>query len=120
MRVRCQKIVNPVTLEVEDRNPWISVGQEYVVLEILAVPGSYVHLRIHLDSPVPSVWDAAMFETVDRSIPSNWVVDVDREGQVSMGPDTWIRSGFWESYFDADEAALAVFERELAQILAES
>jgi hypothetical protein len=86
--------VNPATLEVEDRSRWISAGQEYVVLEVLAVPGGYVHLRIHLDWPTPSVWDSAMFETVDRSVPSNWVVDVDREGQLSMGPAAWIENGF--------------------------
>lgn len=120
MRVRCHKIVNPATLKVEDRSPWVSVGQEYVVLEVLALAGAYVHLRIHLDSSAPSLWDAAMFETVDRLVPSNWVVDVGRDGQLSMGPSAWAESGFWESYFDGDDEAIAVFERELSQILAES
>ena len=120
MRVVCQKIVNPATLEIEERNPWISVGREYVVLEILAVPGSYIHLRIDLDSSVSSVWDAAMFETIDQSVPSNWVVEIASDGQLSIGPARWIEAGFWERYFEGDELAIGIFEREVAQIRAES
>ncbi len=61
-----------------------------------------------------------MFETVDRSVPSNWVVDVKEGGLLSMRPAAWLERGFWERYFDDDAAAIAAYERELAVILAES
>jgi hypothetical protein len=114
------RIINPVTGAYEERRPSIRIGEEYVVLEVAASPGREVRLRLHLTSEVPSLWSSAMFETVDQSIPSNWVVDVANGGHMSMGPASWLEGGFWESYFDGEQPAVAVFEQELATILAES
>jgi hypothetical protein len=120
MRVRCLRIVNPVTRELEDRNASIKVGEEYVVLEVVASPGRYVRLRLHLAPGVPSLWDSEMFETVDRSIPSNWGVRVSGEGFVATGPMRWLVDGFWEGYFDDEPSAVSLFQDELAITLAES
>ena len=120
MRVRCLRIVNPVTRELEDRNASIKVGEEYVVLEVSASPRHDVLLRLHLAPDVPSLWDSTMFDTVDRPVPSNWGIRVSSEGFVSIGPKRWLVDGFWESYFDDEPSAVSLFQDELAVTLAES
>jgi hypothetical protein len=120
MRVRCLRIVNPVTHELEVRNASIKVGEEYVVLEVIASPRRHVQLRLNLAPDEPSLWDSEMFDTVDRSIPSNWGARVSGEGFLSIGPMRWLEDGFWEGYFDDEPSAVALFEDELAITLAES
>ncbi|TDC14649.1 hypothetical protein [Kribbella albertanoniae] len=108
-----------MTRELEEQNSSIEVGREYVVLEVLASPGRYVHLRLDLAPGVPSLWDAEMFETVDPGVPPNWVATIRDGGFLALGPARW-RDGFWERYFDDDPEAIVTFEAERTAIVGES
>lgn len=120
MKVRCVKIINPVTLKIETESHWVRIGQEYTVLEILGRPGGRISLRIHQGDEPPGVWHSEMFESTDSTVPSNWVAQVSDGGMLSLGPEPWLERGFWESYFDDEPEAVAAFEAARAVILHES
>jgi hypothetical protein len=46
-------------------------------------------------------------------------VGPDEGGVVHIGPESWQRPGFWERYYNDDPEAVAIYEREVKQMLAE-
>lgn len=122
MKVRCVKIINPVTGETEDTNPWVRKGKEYVVLEVVAAPGRHIDFRVVTDDDArtPGLHSAEMFESVSSRVPSNWVIQVEKGGVVTIGPERWLRRGFWEDYFDQKPDAIAVYAEELDRVVAEA
>jgi hypothetical protein len=61
-----------------------------------------------------------MFETVDSSIPPNWVVRVPERGGVDLEPARWLVDGFWQDFFDGVPEAEQIFDEELAIISGEA
>jgi hypothetical protein len=107
MKVRCLRIASPATGEELDKSSWLTVGREYVVLQIVALPGREVLLRLEGDKPgSPGLWESSLFETVDTGIPASWSAHVDEDGNLSIGPDAWRRQGFWDDFFDDDPEAV--------------
>jgi hypothetical protein len=97
----------------------MSIGTDYVVMEILAGRG---HTEFRVLNPASSydslgIWDAAMFEIVRDQIPRCWVADL-RDGLLTLAPPEWHQPGFWEDYFDGVPAAVATYARLRAEILA--
>jgi hypothetical protein len=110
-------IVSPTTGEAMATSPWLTVGREYDVLEIFAESERGVLLRIETDeSGTPGLWDASLFTTVSAEIPASWSAEVQADGSLTIGPDAWRRSGFWESYFDGDPGAVSVYNDALAHL----
>jgi len=120
MRVRCVQIISPVTREVVAEHPSVRVGREYTVLEVDARPGGNSSLRIHHADESPAIWDSAMFESADPTVPSVWVAQLSESGSLRLAPPGWLERGFWERYFDDEPDAVAIFEADLAAILRES
>jgi hypothetical protein len=90
-------------------SPWLTVGREYDVLEILADPGQRVLLRVETDeSGSPGLWGAGLFRTVSAQIPPSWSADIQDDGSVMLGAEGWRRPGFWERYYDGDPSAVGV------------
>lgn len=121
MRVVCRKIVSATTGEEVRTSPWLTVGREYVVLEMVAEPGGVVELRLLGDESEggPGLWDARLF-TVSSPAPSSaWTVAIHGDGAVRIGPAAWRRPGFWEAFFDGDRDAVAEFEEATEAMLAE-
>lgn len=119
MKVRCVRVVDRVTGQSVERGQSVRVGEEYVVIEIVASPGRYVDLRLYPSEGAPGLWTSEMFETTDESIPTNWTAVVSGSGVLTLRPERW-RSGFWERYFNDEPEAIAIFEEEVATILAQS
>jgi len=120
MRVRCVQIISPVTRKVVADHPSMRVGVEYTVLEVAARPGGDSSLRIHHGDESPGIWDSAMFETTDPTVPSVWVAQLSDSGSLRLAPPRWLQRGFWERYFDDEHEAVGIFEADLAAILRES
>ena len=111
MSVRCNRIVSPTTGEEMATSPWLTVGREYDVLEVVSEPGREVLLRVVTDeSASPGLWDSRLFTTVETHIPRTWSVVVHADGSVTLGPTAWRSPGFWESYFDGDSEAVREYE----------
>ena len=128
MRVLCLRLLNPVTGDQDRVSSWLAIGGEYLVLSVSATREKTTFRILGTDASVKRItgadrqeaglWDSSMFRTVSTSIPSNWVCEAN-EGRVALGPEAWLQPGFWVAYYDGDEEAAAVFERELAVMLQE-
>lgn len=118
MRVLCRRIESPTTGTDLERSPWLTVGREYVVLEIVAYPGREVLLRVLGDDGAggPGLWDSRLFTATSESLPGTWAASIDDDGTVRMGPGPWQRDGFWEDYFDGDSAAISDFQAALEAV----
>lgn len=118
MRGLCRRIESPTTGgELED-SPWLTIGREYDVLEIVAYPGREVLLRISGDDGAggPGLWDSRLFATTSASLPTSWVASIDADGTMRMGPGAWHRYGFWEAYFDGDPRAVSDFKAGIQDV----
>ncbi|MEU4607229.1 hypothetical protein AB0F43_29955 [Kribbella sp. NPDC023972] len=116
MKVRCVKIINPATLEVESSSTWVRMGEEYLVLELMGSPNGRLSLRILHDDNSTGIWDSEMFVDTDPTVPSNWVARVSEGGRLHIGPPRWLDRGFWERYFDDEPTAVEAFKAEMAVI----
>jgi hypothetical protein len=120
MRVRCERLLSPTTGQPLDRSPLITIGQEYLVLSVIAQPGNRILIRLIDDrGESPSVWDVQMFTTTSTRIPYVWESRVDQHGNLTLAPAAWQRLGFWEEYFDGDARAVEEFRAGLEAIRAE-
>ena len=117
MRLRCVRIVSPVDGSQLAESEWVRIGQEYVVLTLLIDASGHVKAQLLAEDRTPSYWPGEMFETVDETLPPNWVARLDPDGLLEFGPRDWLRKGFWEDYFDRAPEAAAQYERELSVIL---
>lgn len=109
MRVRAKKEVHDRTLDEFD-NQYLSPGKEYLV-----VGYDEQYLRVLDDVGEPILYPRYLFEIVDPSVPGDWVrVDVD--GQYFVDPPECSEPGFYESLFDGDPSASAIFARVLLRL----
>jgi hypothetical protein len=119
MRVRCTRIVNPITLNEERQSPWLTIGKEYIVLAIYFPHAAQqpVYLLVSDDdSKVPVRFKFDQFEVICGKVPQSWVVSAGDAEMMSFAPNDWLRTGFWEDYFDAHPDAVNAFATTVALI----
>ena len=93
---------------------WLTLNHEYLVLSILIPSKGPAKLRIIADdNRTPILVDATMFEAISQPLPGTWGATIRGNGVMEIGPQRWLRFGFWEQYFNADADAVSVFEQEL-------
>lgn len=121
MKVNCTKIYNEITKQYQDTSSWITVGKEYVVLEMLVMPGKEVLYRLVGDNEdeMPAIYNARQFKVVKNKIASNWIIEELISGSFIFCPALWRERGFWEKCYDRDSAALEIYKREARIIMEE-
>lgn len=119
MKVVCRRLASATTGEQLSSSPWLTIGREYLVLEIEAKPARAVSFLVEGDQPGPTLWDSTLFELVTSHVPSVWVAGLDDSGVLTLAPEQWQSSDFWERYFDKVPDAVDAFESARAAILAE-
>ena len=73
-----------------------------------------IDLHLPTDSPGDLGWfPSTSFVTVDDSTPSSWVTQIDEDGNLSVGPRSWLSPGFWERFYDGDGVAAEIVRHEL-------
>lgn len=87
----------------------ISAGRNYLVIGIEAD-----YYRIVDDRGEPLLYPKYLFETVDSTVPDDWVRWEPEPGEVYAGPRDFADSGFWERFHDHDVEAIARFRRYVA------
>jgi len=112
-------LLNPRTGGPEEKSPWLVVGKEYDVLGVyFQLKRHIVQVRLLGDSqPTPVLHDLAQFEVVDPRIPRSWVFWLGSEQDVVLEPEPWRSPGFWEKFFNGEEAAVKTFEHERSKML---
>jgi hypothetical protein len=81
------------------------VGDAY---EVIGIEAGY--LRLLDDRGLPSLFSPELFETVDSSRPSHWVVSSEEGDEYAYAPEL-NQEGFFEDYFDRKPEAIRVFNR---------
>jgi len=85
-------------------------GTEYHVLEIFAQADGANKFRIEFSKrELPSLFDSRLFEISSGEIPNGWCVSRSRSGSLILGPEEWLRPGFWEAYVDHERWALDLY-----------
>jgi len=96
------------------KDGWLEAGATYAVL-FLQTFRQDVLVWSDMQRAV-ALFPLSGFDVVDRSIPESWVIDVDLNGCVMLGPARWLEDGFWDRYHEADPVAVEVFEEERARL----
>ena|SRR6266536_3419656 len=128
MRVKCVQVVStsgPNLRQRVDQSPHIAVGDEFEVLSVLidGDPNAALPRLVQvLTSSGPVWWPMEMFVTVSSTIPSNWVSELRSDGSLHLSPESWLRRGYWDEYFNHPSSgnAAETFRREVAVILREA
>ena len=104
----------------------LTVGKEYVVEMMIAPRGREIEITFTTDRGRPTQLPAQLFRSTEGTIPSNWVTSVDHDGNVQLGPASWLRPDFWLDFWgdegqtpDVQAAAREAYAREREIILRE-
>ena len=117
MKVECIQAFNETTGERATPNDWVTVGRTYTVPALRADPARGITMRIIADDGrTPAIFPADFFESIDGSIPTEWVAQLDDTGVLQLSPRTRLRAGFWEDYSNGVPEAVAQFDSIRAAI----
>ncbi len=119
MKVRYVQFVDPRpgTPGNPARQPGLTIGTTYEVLEITVDPQGQVLLRLLGDEGrTPALYDLKQFEIVSSKLPASWIVSMSAAGGLVFRPAAWAAPGFWESYFNGDDAAIRSFKQEMPKL----
>jgi hypothetical protein len=114
MKIKCLNIYNQHTKQYQQESPWLTIGKEYVVLEITisAKKGSLYRLVGDNENKMPGLYESLQFEIVSDFIPSNWKISISNMTLVVLGPKEWRKNEFWDRCYDQDLQALEIYKRE--------
>jgi hypothetical protein len=94
---------------------WLREGQEYTVLSVEVMGAEKSAYRIATsDNDTPALFEVIAFDITDNRLPASWVaVQVEGLEVIQMMPIAWSENGFWEAYFDGDNAARKQYHADL-------
>jgi hypothetical protein len=118
MKVKCIQIINRVTGEKQEKSNYLTVGKVYVVLSV-GISKREMFVRLNGNDLSPGLFSIDNFEIIDNSLPSNWRIDNDN-GFVTLAPEKWQVSGFWERFYDDEIKEMEDFRTECEIIFKES
>ncbi len=118
MKVKCVSLSDPLTGDDVESNGWLRLGEVYHVLSVYISTDRKVDYRLipHTE-PTPALFSADHFEIASGALPPNWIIACSDEGYFELTPKLWSVPGFWERYFNFEQAALDDFENERRAIL---
>ena len=117
MIVICVKLDNSTeSTGVQTSDGWVTVGQKYVVLEIYGRGDTLKYRIIGNDNSTPAYQSAEQFEIASPDIPTGWSFRAHPNREWVLGPAAWSEVGFWNAYFDGDEAAITTFEEVVGDL----
>lgn len=120
MRAKCINIYNEHTKQYESTHHRLTIGKEYVVLEIGIYKNKILYRLIGDGADQsPILQNASQFEIISGRIPKNWELSQSSSCALMIGPGAWKSLGFWESCFDRDPEALAIYKMETKIIMEE-
>jgi hypothetical protein len=120
MKVICNALLTP-----EDKD-FLTIGKEYLVLEVLMIE-NVVKYRINRDDGgTPVAFKAEQFDITDNKIPSSWIIDYTENNQLWIAPQRWLDDSLWQYSFwedllsDTSSEAEKVYQEEVQKMLEES
>lgn len=120
MKVKCIKIISSKDNRELLSSPVLTLNKTYLVLQLMKRGSNLYYYIIGDAGGCGAYMNAAQFEIVEYSIPSNWEVSRYCDGDFFLlHPRAWDQKGFLELLNDNDQEALAVFSREIEKIINE-
>ncbi|MFB6656306.1 hypothetical protein ACFCWW_30950 [Streptomyces microflavus] len=101
----------------------LTEGHEYPVLEVSTPFKRATTFRVEFIEAglrQSGLFDSRIFTVTSNSLPPNWKYFQLESGSISLCPEPWNASGFWEAYYEGDPHALKVYEEERAVTLLHS
>lgn len=118
MKIQCEKIINDETSGARDKDSWLTVGKVYDVLAMAMSENGVIEYRLIADDDyTPALFKANQFKIVCPVLPSNWIASRESKSYFELAPESWLRTGFWEEYFDREPSAISLFETEKEKII---
>jgi hypothetical protein len=117
MKVRCTKLKARHS-EFPNRNGdgWLTIGRDYVVLEVYGRPSGVEYRLIGDDGLTPAIHSAEQFEIISPEIPNGWIFQMRADLSWVLRPFAWAEQSFWASYFDGDASAQSTFNRTVSEL----
>lgn len=112
MKVKCTKLYNEHTKEYEEKNSWLTIGKEYVVLGIEVRQNKVSFLIVSDSIGQPVLANAIQFEVLNKRIPNTWRISTEALALFSIEPEAWQKPGFWEDCYDHEPEAVELYKRE--------
>ena len=84
--------------------------RDYVVLAVEAMLGESYYRIESENEGVPALFKASLFDLVDNTIPSHWIITKEDDDPIQLMPEPWAKQVFWESFFDGDPDARKVYD----------
>ncbi len=114
MKVKCINIYNEYSKQHRTEDPWLTIGKEYIVLELEIYPTKRVLYRLVGDNEnkMPALYDSSQFQIITASLSKNWQINQLKDGSLIIGPNSWQTLGFWEDCYDMEPKALEFYRRE--------
>jgi hypothetical protein len=120
MKVKCIRLINPMTGEEKRRDSWLTVGKVYCVLSVTVTLKQGINFRIISDDEqTPILADSRQFKIISNDIPRGWIVNLPKDNFIELAPQKWTRLGFWEEFFNGEQEALNDFEEEKSKMMSE-
>ena len=81
MKVKCTKLHTEMKIINIDSDSWLTLGKEYIVLNISisSTQGTLYRLIGDNEDKMPALYKASQFEIVSGKIPSNWEIFHEKE-----------------------------------------
>jgi hypothetical protein len=109
MIVECFALMSPDGNPLK-RSAWLTVGKRYLVLEASAGGNQDLKFRVMSDDgQTPVLVGLREVKVIVIEIPPRWV-GVVAGGCLRIGPNVFMRAGFWEDYFNGSPAAVREFK----------
>src|SRR5436190_18636649 len=107
MKVKYIGIYNNIKKSQQKSSSRLTLGKDYIVIEILSCIKEGVSYRLIGDNKdgSPAIFSAIEFEIISDSVPTNWALTIKKNGLIVNGPSSWRKLGFWENCYSADAAA---------------
>jgi hypothetical protein len=117
MKVKCKNIFNVFKNEFEQESYSLTIGKEYVVLEVSISPNHSVYFRLICDNDgMPALFDSKQFDITSNKISSEWIVRSGNMDCIKFSSPFWTTE-FWDNLYDGDNEALEVYKRVAKRIV---
>ena len=95
---------------------WLRPDVEYTVLAIEHLPERVTAYRIVTRQGTPALFQASLFDITDPRVDRTWVAQCTDLGDTDLVPGPWNFPGFWESFFNGQPEAVALYQEVLRHV----
>lgn len=114
-------VLSDTTMSGKEMRGHLLASREYVVLEMIVHASRAPLYRIEVEpGGAPALFDSRRFEVVDHTLPASWQMHSNGGASWTFTTAELAAAGFWERFFDGDEATVLAYELVCNRLTRES